>query len=99
MAGNEALIPSFSLILVKNPSNIRTVSPPDAMSKIGLKNKPTNNPNAPNISKRIINNPRCSKLNRSNSFFIWGETKYETAYAMKDRLENRAHETNKYFIV
>lgn len=86
---------SFSLILLMKPSSINKESPPDDISRMGLKNRPTNNPKAPSISKIIINRPKCFKLNRSNSLFICGEIKYEIEYAIKDRLENKAQEINK----
>ncbi len=77
IAGKDTMNPSFDLILVIKPSNINTERPADDINKMGLKNKPTNNPRAPITSKIIINIPRCFKLNRSNSLFICGEIKYE----------------------
>jgi len=77
------------------PKNINNESPPDDISRIGLKNIPTNKPIAPSISKIIINRPICFKLNRSNSLFICGEMKYEIEYAIKDKLENKVREINK----
>jgi hypothetical protein len=94
IAGKEIRKLSFDLILVIKPSIINKESPPDDISRMGLKNKPTNNPMAPSISNMIIKRPRDFKLNRSNSLFICGEMKYETEYAIKDRLENRAQEIN-----
>ena len=70
MAGNDTNKLSFDLILVIKPSNINKARPPDATSIIGLKNKPTNKPKAPSISKIITNIPSFFKSNRSNSLFI-----------------------------
>ncbi len=83
------------MILVIKPNNINKESPPDDSSRMGLSNKPTNNPVAPSNSNIIIKRPRCFKLNRSNSLFIWGEMKYEIEYAIKDKLENKVQEINK----
>lgn len=95
IAGKETKKLSFILILVMKPRNINKESPPDDINRMGLKNKPTNNPKAPSISNIIIKRPRCFKLNRSNSLVICGEMKYEIEYAIKDRLENKAQEINK----
>lgn len=98
IAGKETKKLSFLLTLVIKPKNISNESPLDDISRIGLKNIPTNNPMAPSISKIIINRPRCFKLNRLNSLFICGEMKYEIEYAIKDRPENKVQVINKYFI-
>jgi len=95
IAGKETKKLSFILSLVMKPKNINKESPPDDINKIGLKNKPTNNPKAPSISSIIIKRPRWFKLNRSNSLFICGEMKYEIEYPIKDKLENKTQESNK----
>jgi len=89
MAGKEIKKLSFDLILASKPSNINMASPPDDISRIGLKNRPTNKPKAPSISKIITNIPKSFKSNRSNSFFILGEIKYEIEYPAKEKLENK----------
>lgn len=70
MAGKETKKLSFDLILVIKPNNINVASPADDISRAGLKNKPTNNPKAPSISKVITNIPNFFKSNLSNSLFI-----------------------------
>ena len=88
------IMPSLNLILIIKPRNINKASPPDDMSKIGLYNKPTNNPKAPKISRIIVNKPNFSTFKRLNSFFILGEIKYEIAYARKERLDIETHKIN-----
>jgi hypothetical protein len=95
IAGRDDKKLSFILILVRKPRNISKESPPDDISRIRLTNKPTNNPRAPSISNIIMKRPRCFKLNRSNSFFICGDMKYEIEYAIKERLENKVQKINK----
>lgn len=95
IAGKEIKKLSFILILIMKPRNINRESPPDDINRMGLKNKPTNNPKAPSISSMVTKRPRCFKLKRSNSLSICGEMKYEIEYAIKDRLENKAQEVNK----
>ena len=95
MAGKEIQRLSFILILTIKPSNINIASPPDDINKTGLKNKPTNSPIAPRISNRMVRSPNFSNLKRLNSFFIYGEIKYEIEYIKKDKLEIKTQEINK----
>jgi len=74
-AGKEIQILSFNFILTIKPKNISRPSPKEDIVKIGLNFSPTNNPVAPKNSKIIVNRPSFSKLNRLNSFFIWGDIK------------------------
>lgn len=75
MAGKETQRLSFDLILNTKPSNINVASPPDDISKIGLRNKPASSPIAPIISRIIVKRPNFSILNLLNSLFICGEIK------------------------
>lgn len=75
IAGTETYKLSFDFILVINPHSISSESPNDDMIRMGLKNKPTNNPMAPSNSMSVMNRPNPFRLNRSNSFFILGEIK------------------------
>lgn len=48
-AGKETNKLSRDLILTIKPKNINRESPPDDNTRMGLKNRPTNNPMAPSI--------------------------------------------------
>ena len=74
-AGKDIQALSFNFILTIKPININRISPKEDNVKNGLKYSPTNKPVAPKISKIIVNRPTFSKLNRLNSFFIWGDMK------------------------
>ena len=68
---------SFDFILIIKPNNISKVRPIDDSIKIGVNFSPINRPMAPKSSNIMVNSPSFSKLNRLNSFFIWGVKKYE----------------------
>ncbi len=68
---------SFDFILIIKPDNISKARPIDDIIKIGLIFSPINRPMAPKSSNIMVNSPSLSKLNRLNSFFIWGVKKYE----------------------
>ena len=68
---------SFDFILIIKPDNISKVRPIDDIIKIELNFSPINRPMAPKSSNIMVNSPSLSKLNRLNSFFIWGVKKYE----------------------
>ena len=67
----------FVGILIIKPNNISKVRPIDDIIKIGVNFSPINRPMAPKSSNIMVNSPSLSKLNRLNSFFIWGDKKYE----------------------
>lgn len=75
VAGKEIQILSFNFILTIKPQNINKKSPKDDTIKMGLNFNPTNKPVAPKNSSIIVNKPSFSKLNRLNSFFIFGNMK------------------------
>jgi hypothetical protein len=67
-----------------------TVRPKDAIrSKKGYSN-PTSKPIAPISSRIMIANPKCSNPKRLNSFFIFGDIKYDIAYPINEILEKIA---------
>ena len=68
---------SFDFILIIKPNNISKVRPIDDIIKIGVNFSPINRPMAPKSSNIMVNSPSFSILNRLNSFFIWGDKKYE----------------------
>ncbi len=74
-AGKDIQRLSFNFILTAKPQNISSPSPKDDIIKIKFHFIPTNNPVAPKNSNIIVNIPNFSKLNRLNSFFIWGDMK------------------------
>lgn len=74
-AGKDNRTLSFNFIRTANPQNISRESPKDATDKIGLYINPTNNPVAPKNSRTMVRRPIFSKLNRLNSFFMWGDMK------------------------
>lgn len=74
-AGKEIQILSFNFIRTIKPNNISRPSPKEDNVKNRLKYSPINNPVAPKNSKITENRPSFSKLNRWNSFFIWGDMK------------------------
>jgi hypothetical protein len=43
----------------------------------------------------IVRSPSFSILKRLNSFFIWGNMKYEIEYARKEKLDIKTQEKNK----
>lgn len=74
-AGKDIQGLSFNFILTAKPHNISSPSPKDDIDNIRLNFSPINNPVAPSNSKIIVNSPNFPKLNRLNSFFIWGDMK------------------------
>lgn len=75
IAGREIQALSFCFILTTKPQNISRLSPKEDNAKIGFIISPANNPVAPKNSKIMIVSPSFSRLNRLNSFFIWGDMK------------------------
>jgi hypothetical protein len=74
-AGKETQILSFNFNRTINPHNMSSEIPRDDTSRIRLYCNPINNPVAPISSRIIVSSPSFSKLNRLNSFFIWGDMK------------------------
>ena len=78
---------SFNFILTMRPASISNARPKDEIIRKKLNLRPTNKPKAPIICNKTVVNPIFSKPNRLNSFFIWGDLKYEKAYAKKEKLD------------
>ncbi len=95
MAGRETSRLSFDFIRTNKAENMSIASPLEEISKRGLYSRPINNPKAPKISNTIIKSPNRSKLNRLNSIFILGETKYIIEYARKEKLDIKTQATIK----
>jgi hypothetical protein len=75
IAGMEIKMLSLNFILTINPHIIRRVRPKEEIINIKLNLSPTSSPAAPINCKTIVNRPIFSRLNRLNSFFIWGDMK------------------------